>query len=1192
MSANRPSEPRFDPRQPIPGYVTRELIGRGGFGEVWKADAPGGLTKAIKIVHAGVDSSRAERELRALQRIRDVRHPLILSIERIEIIGGTLVIVTELADGSLRDVFHKYRTQGKTGIPRDRLLALMRDAADALDYIYEEHSLQHLDIKPENLLVVGNRLKIGDFGLIKNIYERGASLVNGLTPTYAPPELFEGKPTRQSDQYSLAIVYQHMLTGELPFDGATPAQLAREHLAGVPRLSLLSRAERPIIARSLAKSPADRFESCKSLIDRLAAANIDPLDTQEPVEDRQSETARTNTVPLNGVLAPAGAAPGSEPPPSPALDPLLSAIEVSLHTKGNNGDTTSRRSDAILGAGFVPTVFVGVGGAGGTVLQQLQVRMEDALGTLGEIPSIQMVLVDTDGRALNVLMREHNVARAMDVAALPLRRPEDYKFRDSKLNKWLHRRWIYNMPRSLATEGYRPLGRLAMVDHGPRVITSIKTAIAKAASAENATKSAEATGIPFRHGHVRIVFVSSISGATGSGMLLDLAYAARQELKKRSLSDEDVVACLLHATPGNPAERDKAVANAYALLSELGHYSSPGHFYPGEPAIETSQFHGDNRTFGTTYLINLGNDVDGQRWQAAAAEVAEYLYLTTATAAKMVVDAARHTDEAQSSRSRTTVLVRSLNVHRLDRAYRHDVAACIAQSCRDVLTLWESGNCPVQPAAAKTVDRAAVVDLGTTPAKVASVRAAARAAEWIEGCHLHADSLQQMSRRLHEKIWNAEEHDYLQQFFQQFCSEAGERGLLRQQVVDSAVRSVDRLLGEDPDIEADQTATLQVELRNRLAECAGTMASWLSARVRELVDQSDAGIAAARSATSALASQIAELRSELERRRKSSAETAAQVLQTLLQGPPAQAPTGFALFKRRQVAPPAIPQSDELAVYAARRLDDARLKALQSFLDTITSQVGGLTDQLNQLSRELSALSTEFPDPEPVTETARFAGPETQSFVERIRHALVQRREAIALAVHEEIGRSVLTGDQKLQRYVGVRSELHGVLKAPMAVAARRVVNDFIRQTTLEWIAESARESEAGNQAACGRLVQEFLTERKSRTNAVLDPVLVLAPDSVEPRVLSSAFASCKGARLVPARTNGITVFAEIAPRPLEDVADSLIQGQELYRQLAQKLHTREDVDWSPLPPPRAARRSDSGKAPSVQVHNHATPPK
>ena len=142
----------------------------------------------------------------------------------------------------------------------------MRDAAEALDYIYDNYSLQHLDIKPENLLLVANRAKVADFGLIKNLYDRSASCIEGLTPIYAPPELFEGKPNRHSDQYSLAIVFQKLLTGELPFDGTTPARLAAQHLHTVPALSALPIHDRPIIARALSKNPDARFLSCRALI--------------------------------------------------------------------------------------------------------------------------------------------------------------------------------------------------------------------------------------------------------------------------------------------------------------------------------------------------------------------------------------------------------------------------------------------------------------------------------------------------------------------------------------------------------------------------------------------------------------------------------------------------------------------------------------------------------------------------------------------------------------------------------------------------------------------------------------------------------------------------------------------------------------------------------------------------------------
>ena len=216
--------------EPIPGYKLVQRIGAGGYGEVWTAEAPGELVKAIKFVYGLLDEDRATREMKALHRIKGVRHPFLLSLERIEVVDGQLIIVTELADSSLKDRFDQCRKEGQPGIPRDELLQHLRDAADALDYMSEQHSLQHLDVKPENLLLVGGRIKVADFGLVKDMHDGRASMMGGLTPIYAPPEVFEGRPTKRSDQYSLAIVYQEMLTGVLPFPGKTAAQLAAQHL--------------------------------------------------------------------------------------------------------------------------------------------------------------------------------------------------------------------------------------------------------------------------------------------------------------------------------------------------------------------------------------------------------------------------------------------------------------------------------------------------------------------------------------------------------------------------------------------------------------------------------------------------------------------------------------------------------------------------------------------------------------------------------------------------------------------------------------------------------------------------------------------------------------------------------------------------------------------------------------------------
>lgn len=262
--------------EPIPGYRLIEPLGRGGYGEVWKCEAPGGLLKAIKFVpeSEGLDDEPgpASEELRSIQYIKSLRHPFLLSMERVELIDNELIIVMELADRSLKDVLDQRRGAGQAGLDRRELLSYLREAADVLDLLNLQHGLQHLDIKPANLFVVSGHVKVADFGLVNSLQERSGSRsgpLSAITPTYAAPELYKGEVSPHCDQYSLAIVYMELLTGQLPFQAKSARQMALLHCGQEPNLMPLLEVERPIIAQAMAKDPACRFACCRALIDAL-----------------------------------------------------------------------------------------------------------------------------------------------------------------------------------------------------------------------------------------------------------------------------------------------------------------------------------------------------------------------------------------------------------------------------------------------------------------------------------------------------------------------------------------------------------------------------------------------------------------------------------------------------------------------------------------------------------------------------------------------------------------------------------------------------------------------------------------------------------------------------------------------------------------------------------------------------------
>lgn len=637
--------------EPLAGYVLCHRIGIGGYGEVWKVSAPGGLTKAIKFVHGQLDDDRGARELKALGRIKEVRHPFLLSLERFDVVDGQLIIVSELADMSMMDRFRECRDAGGPGIPRSELLGYLADAADALDYMSDKHALQHLDIKPENLLLVGGRVKVADFGLVKDLRDKHCTTIGGVTPVYATPEAFDGKASRQSDQYSLAIVYQEMLTGVLPFPGATTAQLAAQHLHSQPLLSALPDNDRPVIARALSKNPEARFATCREMVDRL----LRPESAVSPAAASRPATEGTNVSAAMEEANGDGHEPACEPrQPTVALrsTPCGANIETShdqLRARPRPQNPSPAPASPPLeplddseAIGPRPTLFLGVGGAAAEVLRGVRQRLTRRFGGRDQLPAMRFLLFDTDPATLRIA--EQGVEGALvadETLYLPLRKPADYRNASDKLLSWLSRRWLYNIPRSLRTDGLRPLGRLAYVDHAAKIERRLHQALETMMLPDAMARTSQTVGLPPREVVPRVFIVSSICGGTGGGMLLDLAYAVRRVLGDLSLPADGLCGMMLHATFQKSQANDLRKANAYAVLTELNHFLEGGGAFRSGPTEILPAGELSEPPFSDAYLIELGEDLNEDAFQAAAERVAHYLYLDAATACGAALDRCR-----------------------------------------------------------------------------------------------------------------------------------------------------------------------------------------------------------------------------------------------------------------------------------------------------------------------------------------------------------------------------------------------------------------------------------------------------------------------------------------------------------------------------------------------------------------------
>jgi hypothetical protein len=249
--------------RPLDGYTIQRPVGRGGFGEVYYALSDGGREVALKAIQG-----YEQIELRGTGHCMNLKSPHLVTIFDVKhnAEGRPFVIMEFVSGPSLRQLID----ESPAGLGEQKSAFFLREIAKGLTYLHD-CGIVHRDLKPGNIFFENGYVKIGDYGLSKSlspVAHSGHTITVG-TVHYMAPEIGAGRYDRSIDIYAMGALLYEMLTGTVPFIGASPTEILLKHISAEPDVRGIGEPFARVIRKAMAKDPAQRYQSVQEMVEAI-----------------------------------------------------------------------------------------------------------------------------------------------------------------------------------------------------------------------------------------------------------------------------------------------------------------------------------------------------------------------------------------------------------------------------------------------------------------------------------------------------------------------------------------------------------------------------------------------------------------------------------------------------------------------------------------------------------------------------------------------------------------------------------------------------------------------------------------------------------------------------------------------------------------------------------------------------------